>query len=190
MRYAAPGTDGSKVTFKSRYDNFIDGRWVAPVKGLYFENVSPVNGATFCQIARSSEEDVNLALDAAHAAKDAWGRTPAAQRAQMLQRIADRIDANLEMLAVAETWDNGKPIRETMAADVPLSADHFRYFASCIRAQEGALSEIDGDTVAYHFHEPLGVVGQIIPWNFPILMAVLEARPSVGCWQLRRPEAS
>ena len=180
MRYADPGTAGSKVTFKSRYDNFIGGKFVPPVKGQYFDNPSPVNGKVFCQVARSTEEDINLALDAAHAAADAWGRTPVAQRAAILNKIADRIEANLEMIAVAETWDNGKPVRETLAADIPLAVDHFRYFASCVRAQEGTLAEIDDTTVAYHFHEPLGVVGQIIPWNFPILMAAWKLAPALA----------
>ena len=185
MLYASPGQPGSKISFKARYHNFIGGRWVAPTKGEYFENVSPVTGKGFCEIPRSSAEDIELALDAAHAAADAWGRTSATERANRLNRIADRMEANLEMLAVAETWDNGKPVRETLAADMPLAIDHFRYFAGCIRAQEGALSEIDDDTVAYHFHEPLGVVGQIIPWNFPILMAVwswLPRWPPVIAW--------
>ncbi|NJD30758.1 MAG: aldehyde dehydrogenase family protein [Gammaproteobacteria bacterium] len=180
MRYADPGSAGSKVTFKSRYDNFIGGKWVPPVRGQYFDNPSPVNGKTFCQVARSTEEDIGLALDAAHAAADAWGRAPVAQRAAILNRIADRMEANLEMLAVAETWDNGKPVRETLAADIPLAIDHFRYFASCVRAQEGTLAEIDDTTVAYHFHEPLGVVGQIIPWNFPILMAAWKLAPALA----------
>ena len=180
MRYTDPGTAGSKVTFKSRYDNFIGGKFVPPVKGQYFDNPSPVNGKVFCQVARSTEEDVNMALDAAHAAADAWGRTPAGQRAVLINRIADRIEANLEMIAVAETWDNGKPVRETLAADIPLAVDHFRYFASCVRAQEGSLAEIDETTVAYHFHEPLGVVGQIIPWNFPILMAAWKLAPALA----------
>ncbi len=150
------------------------------MKGEYFENVSPVTGKAFCEVPRSTAEDIELALDAAHAAADAWGRTSVAERANRLNRIADRMEANLEMLAVAETWDNGKPVRETLAADMPLAIDHFRYFAGCIRAQEGALSEIDDDTVAYHFHEPLGVVGQIIPWNFPILMAVWKLAPALA----------
>jgi len=156
--------------FKTRYDNFIGGRWVAPVNGRYFENTSPVNGRVLCEVARSDAADVELALDAAHAAKDAWGKTSVAERAVILNKIADRIEANLQAVAEAETWDNGKPVRETLAADIPLAIDHFRYFAGCIRAQEGGISELDHDTVAYHFHEPLGVVGQIIPWNFPILM--------------------
>lgn len=180
MRYADPGQPGSKITFKSRYDNFIGGKWVAPVEGQYFDNVSPVTGKVFCQAARSQAADIELALDAAHAARDAWGRTSPAQRAAALLKIADRLEANLEMLAVAETWDNGKPIRETLAADIPLAIDHFRYYAGCIRAQEGSLSEIDDDTVAYHFHEPLGVVGQIIPWNFPILMAAWKLAPALA----------
>ncbi|MFY9479514.1 MAG: aldehyde dehydrogenase [Aquabacterium sp.] len=180
MRYANPGSDGSLITFKKQYDNFINGQWVKPVKGQYFDNVTPVTGQVFCQVARSTEEDINLALDAAHAAADAWGRTPVAQRAGLLNKIADRLEANLEKLAVAETWDNGKPVRETLAADIPLAIDHFRYFAACVRSQEGSLGEIDGDTVAYHFHEPLGVVGQIIPWNFPILMAAWKLAPALA----------
>ncbi|WP_430434091.1 aldehyde dehydrogenase [Methyloversatilis sp.] len=180
MRYADPGQPGSKITFKPRYDNFIGGKWVAPVEGQYFDNISPVTGKVFCQAARSQAADIELALDAAHKARDAWGRTSPAGRAAVLLKIADRLEANLEMLAVAETWDNGKPIRETLAADIPLAIDHFRYYAGCIRAQEGSLSEIDDDTVAYHFHEPLGVVGQIIPWNFPILMAAWKLAPALA----------
>ncbi|WP_019918164.1 aldehyde dehydrogenase [Methyloversatilis discipulorum] len=180
MRYADPGQPGSKITFKPRYDNFIGGKWVAPVEGQYFDNISPVTGKVFCQAARSQAADIELALDAAHKARDAWGRTSPAARAAVLLKIADRLEANLEMLAVAETWDNGKPIRETLAADIPLAIDHFRYYAGCIRAQEGSLSEIDDDTVAYHFHEPLGVVGQIIPWNFPILMAAWKLAPALA----------
>jgi aldehyde dehydrogenase len=178
--YAPPGQDGSPVTYKSRYDNWIGGEWVAPVKGQYFENPSPVTGQTFCEVARSTAEDIELALDAAHAAAPAWGKTSVAERANTLNKIADRIEANLEMLAVGETWDNGKPVRETMAADLPLAVDHFRYFAGAIRAQEGHLSQIDEDTVAYHFHEPLGVVGQIIPWNFPLLMATWKLAPALA----------
>lgn len=180
MIFSQPGTRGSKVSFKSRYENYIGGEWTAPVKGEYFENVSPVNGHAFCEVPRSTAEDIELALDAAHAAKKAWGETSAAVRANILNKIADRIEANLEMLAVAETWDNGKPIRETLNADIPLAIDHFRYFAGCIRSQEGSISEIDKDTVAYHFHEPLGVVGQIIPWNFPILMATWKLAPALA----------
>jgi aldehyde dehydrogenase len=180
MRYEQPGQQGSKVRFKSRYDNFIGGEWVAPAKGQYFDNVSPVNGQPFCEIARSTAEDIEKALDAAHAARAGWTRTSTTERAIILNRIADRIEQNLEMLAVAETWDNGKPVRETLAADLPLAVDHFRYFAGCIRAQEGGISQIDDDTVAYHFHEPLGVVGQIIPWNFPILMATWKLAPALA----------
>jgi aldehyde dehydrogenase len=180
MRYADPNQPGAKIAFKSRYENFIGGAWTAPAKGNYFENVSPINGRPFCEVARSTFEDIEKALDAANAAKAAWGSAPPAKRAEVLLRIADRIDANLETLAVAESWDNGKPIRETLAADIPLAADHFRYFAGCIRAQEGTLSEIDDTTVAYHFHEPLGVVGQIIPWNFPILMAAWKLAPALA----------
>ncbi|MEW5786832.1 MAG: aldehyde dehydrogenase [Pseudomonadota bacterium] len=180
MIYAAPGSADAKVQFKARYDNFIGGQWVPPVQGQYFDNVTPITGKPFCQAARSTAEDIELALDAAHAAAAGWGSTPVAQRANILNKIADRIDANLEKLAYAETVDNGKPIRETLAADIPLSADHFRYFAGCIRAQEGGLGELDDNTVAYHFHEPLGVVGQIIPWNFPILMAAWKLAPALA----------
>jgi len=178
--YAAPGQPGSLVTYADRYDNWIGGERVAPVKGQYFENVSPVTGQVFCQIARSTAEDIELALDAAHAAAPAWGRTSITERSNILLKIADRIEQNLELLAVAETWDNGKPVRETLAADLPLAIDHFRYFAGAVRAQEGSISQIDDDTVAYHFHEPLGVVGQIIPWNFPILMAVWKLAPALA----------
>src|SRR4051794_30192448 len=177
--YANPGTDGSVASYKSRYENWIGGEWVAPVKGRYFENPSPVNGKTFCEVARSGAEDIELALDAAHAAAPGWGKTSVAERAVVLNKIADRIEANLEMLAVGETWENGKPVRETLAADLPLAVDHFRYFAGAIRAQEGGISEIDHDTVAYHLHEPLGVVGQIIPWNFPLLMATWKLAPAI-----------
>lgn len=179
MIYAQPGTEGSVVTFKERYANFIGGEWVAPVKGQYFQNSTPVTGEVFCEIPRSTEEDINLALDAAHAAKDAWGRTSVTERSNILLKIADRIEQNLEMLAVAETWDNGKAVRETLAADVPLCVDHFRYYAGCIRAQEGTMGEIDQNTVSYQFHEPLGVVGQIIPWNFPLLMAAWKLAPAL-----------
>ncbi|HMW41840.1 aldehyde dehydrogenase family protein, partial [Plasticicumulans sp.] len=180
MIYAKPGQPGSKVTFKSRYANFIGGEWVPPVEGRYFENVSPVDGKVFCEIPRSSPADIELALDAAHRAKDAWGKASPTERSNTLLKIADRMEANQEMLAVAETWDNGKPIRESLAADTALAIDHFRYFAGCIRAQEGSIGEIDHDTVAYHFHEPLGVVGQIIPWNFPLLMAAWKIAPALG----------
>ncbi|MCG2839416.1 aldehyde dehydrogenase family protein [Sandaracinobacter sp. RS1-74] len=169
-----------KAPFAPRYDNFIGGQWVPPKAGRYFENTSPVTGQVVGEIARSDADDVEAALDAAHKAKEAWGRTSVAERALILNRIADRMEANLEKLATAETWDNGKPIRETMAADLPLAIDHFRYFAGAIRAQEGGISEIDHDTVAYHFHEPLGVVGQIIPWNFPLLMAVWKLAPALA----------
>src|ERR1700678_3664355 len=178
--YTAPGQPDSLVSVQSRYGNFIGGEFVPPVGGQYFENPSPVNGQPFVEIARSTGEDIELALDAAHGAKHSWGRTSAAERALVLNKIADRIEANLEMLAVAETWENGKPIRESLAADLPLAVDHFRYFAGAIRAQEGSLSEIDSDTIAYHFHEPLGVVGQIMPWNFPILMAVWKLAPALA----------
>lgn len=171
---------GISNPFKNRYDNFIGGQFVAPVGGAYFENISPVIGKAFCEVARSTAEDIELALDAAHAAKTAWGKTSPTERASILNKIADRMEANLTLLATAETLDNGKPIRETMAADIPLAIDHFRYFAGCIRAQEGTVAQIDAETYAYHFHEPLGVVGQIIPWNFPILMAVWKVAPALA----------
>ncbi len=178
--YAAPGTTGAIAEYRSRYDHWIGGEYVAPASGQYFENPSPVTGATFTEVARGNAEDIERALDAAHQAAPAWGRTSVTERALILNRIADRMEANLEKIAVAETWENGKPVRETLAADIPLAIDHFRYFAGCIRAQEGSISEIDNDTVAYHFHEPLGVVGQIIPWNFPILMAVWKIAPALA----------
>ena len=178
--YAFPGTEGAKVEFKSRYEHFIGGEWTPPVKGQYFENVTPVTGKVFCEVARGTAEDIDVALDAAWKAAPAWGATSAAERALVLHRIADRMEENLEMLAVAETWDNGKAVRETLNADLPLAIDHFRYFAGAIRAQEGGLSQVDEDTVAYHFHEPLGVVGQIIPWNFPLLMGVWKLAPALA----------
>ncbi len=180
MIYAAPGTAAAKIAYQARYDNFIGGNWVAPVNGEYFDVITPINGRPYTRVARSTSEDIELALDAAHAAADKWGRTAPADRANVLLKIADRLEANLEILAYAETVDNGKPIRETLNADIPLTIDHFRYFAGCLRAQEGGISEIDEHTVAYHFHEPLGVVGQIIPWNFPILMAAWKLAPAIG----------
>ncbi len=171
---------GKHIALRSHYDNWIGGRWVAAVKGQHFDNPSPITGRTISTHARSTAEDVDLALDAAHAAREAWGRTAAAERARVLNRIADRMEERLELLATVETIDNGKPIREARAADLPLAIDHFRYFAGAIRAQEGSLSEIDHDTVAYHFHEPLGVVGQIIPWNFPLLMAIWKLAPALA----------
>ncbi|MES9945857.1 MAG: aldehyde dehydrogenase family protein [Candidatus Thiodiazotropha sp.] len=180
MIYVEPNQPGSKIEFKSRYENYIGGEWVAPVEGRYFENISPVNGKSFCEIPRSSALDVDLAIDAAHLAKEIWGKTSVTERSNTLLRIADRIEQNLELLAVAETWDNGKAVRETLNADVPLAVDHFRYFAGCLRAQEGSMSEIDEKTVAYHYHEPYGVVGQIIPWNFPLLMAVWKLAPALA----------
>ncbi|MEP2652529.1 MAG: aldehyde dehydrogenase family protein [Paraglaciecola sp.] len=179
MIYANPGSPDSLVTFKKQYQNFIGGEWVAPVKGRYFDNLSPIDGEKFCEIPRSSEEDINLALDAAHSAKTTWGKTSVTERSNILLKIADRIEQNLELLAVAEAWDNGKAIRETLNADIPLAADHFRYFAGCMRAEEGTLGEIDANTVSYHINEPLGVVGQIIPWNFPILMAAWKLGPAL-----------
>ncbi|HVZ00618.1 MAG TPA: aldehyde dehydrogenase [Dongiaceae bacterium] len=170
----------SSVKLRSTYDNFIGGDWVKPVDGKYFDNISPITGHPVCKVAQSQANDIELALDAAHKAKDKWGRTPVTERATVLEKIAERISDNLDVLALAETVDNGKPIRETTAADIPLTIEHFKYFAACARAQEGALSEIDHDTVAYHFHEPLGVVGQIIPWNFPILMAAWKLAPALA----------
>ena len=180
MLYAYPNTEKSPVQFRKKYDNFINGEWVAPLDGEYFDNSSPIDGKVFCQIARSKEADVEAALDAAHAAKDAWGKTSVTERSNMLLKLADGIEANLEAIAIAESYENGKPVRETLAADIPIAIDHLRYFAGVIRAQEGGISQIDEDTVAYHFHEPLGVVGQIIPWNFPILMAIWKIAPALA----------
>ena len=168
------------IPLRARYENFIGGKWLPPVRGGYFDNVSPTTGQVIAKIARSQAEDVDKALDAAHAAAERWGKTAVAERALILNKIADRLQEYLPFLAAVETYDNGKPIRETTLADLPLAVDHFRYFASCVRAQEGSLGEIDDDTVAYHFHEPLGVVGQIIPWNFPILMAVWKLAPALA----------
>ncbi|MDN5679562.1 MAG: aldehyde dehydrogenase family protein, partial [Ewingella sp.] len=175
-----PEEYGFPLKLKKRYDNFIGGEWVAPVKGEYYSNLTPITGEALCEVASSSKDDIELALDAAHAAKAAWGKTSVQERANLLLKVADRMEQNLELLANAETWDNGKPIRETSGADVPLAIDHFRYFASCVRAQEGGISEIDSETVAYHFHEPLGVVAQIIPWNFPLLMACWKMAPALA----------
>jgi len=180
MRYAHPGTEGSIVTFKTQYGNYIGGEFVPPVKGQYFENISPITGKLIAEFPRSSAEDIDKALDAAHAAADAWGKTSVQERSLTLLKIADRIEQNLELLAVTETWDNGKAVRETLNADIPLAVDHFRYFAGVLRAQEGSAAEIDGNTVAYHIHEPLGVVGQIIPWNFPLLMAAWKLAPALA----------
>lgn len=178
--YANPGQQDAIVEFRERYDNYIGGEWVAPVDGEYMDNISPVNGQVFCQVARGKAADIEKALDAAHAVAEDWGHTSPTERSNILLRIADRMEENLEKIAVAETWDNGKAVRETLAADIPLAIDHFRYFAGVIRAQEGTLSQIDKDTVAYHFHEPLGVVGQIIPWNFPLLMASWKIAPALA----------
>ncbi len=178
--YAAPGETDSPVELKSRYENFIGGHWVAPVNGEYSDNISPATGEPFTEVPRSTTEDVDLALDAAHAAKDAWAEASTTERSRVLNKLADAIEENVEMLAVAESWENGKPVRETLAADIPLAADHFRYFASVIRGEEGSISEIDKNTIAYHFHEPLGVVGQIIPFNFPILMAAWKLAPALA----------
>jgi aldehyde dehydrogenase len=179
-RYAAPGQPGSVVSFRDRYDHFIGGEFVPPVKGQYFNNATPVTGEAFTEIARGTAEDVEAALDAAEGAAPSWGKTSVTERANILNKMADRIEANLEKVAIAESWDNGKACRETLAADIPLAIDHLRYFAGAIRAQEGGVSELDQDTVAYHFHEPLGVVGQIIPWNFPILMAIWKLAPALA----------
>ena len=176
--YEAPGREGSVVELKARYENFIGGRWVAPKAGEYSTNVTPATGEAFTEVPRSTAEDIELALDAAHATKEAWGETSTTERSRILNKVADAIEENLEPLAIAESWENGKPVRETLAADIPLAADHFRYFASVIRGEEGGISEIDKDTVAYHFREPLGVVGQIIPFNFPLLMAAWKLAPA------------
>ena len=178
--YAHPGQPDAKVEFKSRYEHFIGGKWTPPVKGQYFEDITPVTGKAFTEVGRGTAEDIEAALDAAWAAAPSWNASTPTQRALMLNRIADRMEENLEKIAVAETWDNGKPVRECLNADIPLAIDHFRYFAGAIRAQEGSLSQLDEDTVAYHFHEPLGVVGQIIPWNFPILMGVWKLAPALA----------
>jgi len=180
MIYSAPGTEDAVMSFKPRYQNFIGGQWVEPQDGQYFDNLSPVNGKKICEIPKSNEKDIELALDAAHKAKEAWGATSVTVRSNTLLKIADRLEQNLTLLAVAETWDNGKAVRETLAADIPLAVDHFRYFAGCLRAQEGSIGDIDENTVSYHFHEPLGVVGQIIPWNFPILMAAWKLAPALA----------
>ncbi|TQN33374.1 aldehyde dehydrogenase [Haloactinospora alba] len=179
-RYAAPGAPGSVVEYRSRYDHLIGGEYVAPASGAYFENPTPVTGEVFTEVARGAGDDVERAVDAARAAAPAWGGTAPAERSAVLLAIADRVEQNLERLAVAESWENGKPVRECLAADLPLAVDHFRYFAGALRAQEGTISQIDGNTVAYHFHEPLGVVGQIIPWNFPLLMAVWKLAPALA----------
>jgi aldehyde dehydrogenase len=180
MIYARPGTADALLSFKQRYENFIGGEWVPPLEGGYFENVTPVTGEGFCEVPRSTPADLKIALDAAHGAAESWGQTAAAERSNLLLKIADRIEENLEILAVAESWENGKGVRETLNADIPLLVDHFRYFAGCLRAQEGTAADIDSKTVAYHFHEPLGVVGQIIPWNFPLLMAGWKLAPALA----------
>jgi aldehyde dehydrogenase len=178
--YPAPGLPDSPVTLQPRYENFIGGRWARPTRGEYVENLAPATGEVFTEVPKSTPEDIELALDSAHAAKREWGETSVSERSKILNRIADAIENNLEMLAVAESWENGKPVRETLAADIPLAADHFRYFASVIRGEEGSISELDRNTVAYHFKEPLGVVGQIIPFNFPLLMAAWKLAPALA----------
>lgn len=180
MRYPNPNTPDSPITFKDRYDNFIGGKWIPPVDGQYFDDLSPIDGKAFAQVADSNAKDIELALDAAHEAFVTWSKSSPTERSNLLLKIADRLEQNLELLAVVETWENGKPVRETLAADIPLAIDHFRYFAGCIRAQEGSVAPIDDDTVAYHFYEPIGVVGQIIPWNFPILMAAWKIAPALA----------
>ena len=180
MAYTTLDNLGIKSPYKEKYDNFIGGKWTKPVDGKYFENITPISGKPFCEVSRSNEKDIELALDAAHAAKDAWGKTSTTERSNILLKIADVMEQNLETISLAETIDNGKSIRECLNADIPLAIDHFRYFAGAIRAQEGSIGEIDNDTMAYHFHEPLGVVGQIIPWNFPILMAVWKLAPALA----------
>jgi aldehyde dehydrogenase len=180
MLYANPGSPNAVFNFESRYENFIGGEWVAPLEGNYFENITPVTGEVICEVPRSTPADLKIALDAAHGAADAWGKTAVAERSNILLKIADRIEQNLETLAVVESWENGKGVRETLNADMPLLVDHFRYFAGCLRAQEGTATDIDGNTVSYHFHEPLGVVGQIIPWNFPLLMAGWKLAPALA----------
>lgn len=189
MIYAQPGSENALVSFKTHYDNFIGGKWVKPVGGEYFDNISPVNGLVYCKVARSTAADVELALDAAHKVRRQWAQTSVTERSNILLKIADRIEENIELLAVAETWENGKPVRETLAADLPLIVDHFRYFAGCIRAQEGSAAEIDANTASYHFPEPIGVVGQIIPWNFPMLMASWKLAPALaaGCCVVLKP---
>ena len=178
--YVAPGESGSPVELKERYENFIGGEWIAPSTGEYRENLTPSTGEPFCEVAHSGAQDIELALDAAHAAKDEWGGRSPAERASVLNAVADAIEQNLEMLAVAESYENGKPVRETLAADIPLAADHFRYFAGAVRSEEGRISEIDDQTYAYHFQEPLGVVGQIVPFNFPVLMAAWKIAPALA----------
>ncbi len=180
MLHQALETLQKQIALRPRYDNYIGGQWVAPVDGQYFTNLTPITGKPLCEIARSQAADIELALDAAHKAKDAWGRTSPTERSNILLKIADRMEERLELIALAESLDNGKPIRETRAADLPLAVDHFRYYAGCIRAQEGSIAEIDHTTYAYHFHEPLGVVGQIIPWNFPLLMAAWKLAPALA----------
>lgn len=189
MIYAQPGSENAIVNFKSHYDNFIGGEWVKPTGGEYFDNISPINGQAYCKVARSGEADINLALDAAHNIRAKWAKTSVTERSNILLKIADRIEQHLEELAVAETWENGKPVRETLAADLPLVVDHFRYFAGCIRAQEGSAAELDEHTASYHFPEPIGVVGQIIPWNFPMLMAAWKLAPALaaGCCVVLKP---
>lgn len=188
MKYPAPNSSDSPIQFKNQYENYIGGKWVAPVKGQYFDDICPITGQAFAKVARSTAEDIELALDAAHAAKAAWNASSTTERSNILLKIADVMEANLENIAVVETWENGKPVRETLNADIPLAIDHFRYFAGAVRAQEGGISEINKDTVAYHFHEPLGVVGQIIPWNFPPLNGGVEIGTGFGSRQLRGDE--
>jgi aldehyde dehydrogenase len=180
MRYSAPGTPGSVFDLAPSYENFIGGKWLAPTEGRYRVDLTPATGAAITKVPDSTPADIELALDAAHSAKDAWADASAAARAEVLLAVADAVDRNKEMLAVAESWENGKPVRETLNADIPLVVDHFRYFAAAIRAEEGRTTEIDKDLIAYHFREPLGVVGQIIPFNFPLLMAAWKLAPALA----------
>lgn len=178
-----------RPTFKSKYDHFIDGEWVAPSSGEYFDNISPIDGKPFTKAARGNAQDIDKAIDAAHKAFETWGKTAAAYRSNLLLKIAQIVEDNLDYLATVETIDNGKPIRETKAADLPLVVDHFRYFAGVIRSEEGSLSEHDETTVSINLHEPIGVVGQIIPWNFPLLMAAWKIAPALaaGCCVVVKP---
>ncbi len=179
--YVPPGQPGSIVELKEKYGNFIGGRFVAPVKGQYMEDISPVTGKPFTKVAKSTPEDVELALDAAHAAKEKWGEIlPLSERAKVLNKIADAIEANEEMLSVAESWENGKPVRETLNVDIPMAVDHFRYFAGAARMLEGTITEVDKDTLSYQIHEPLGVVGQIVPFNFPLMLASWKIAPALA----------
>lgn len=184
-----PKSRVARPTFNEKYDNYIGGTWVAPTRGEYFDNLSPIDGKPFTKAARSSWEDVELALDAAHKAFATWSHTSVTERSNILLKIADVMEQNLAYLAAVETVDNGKPIRETTNADIPLAIDHFRYFAGVIRGEESTVSELDSTTVSLNIHEPIGVVGQIIPWNFPLLMAAWKIAPALaaGCCVIVKP---